>query len=219
MRRTLLLTLFLLVMIQVYLLLTLALSPLHLSLHHYYLPMCYMCLQCLKTLFQSLPFVPITLLMSCFFYYLFQVQDRHTGVTLVCGQRRDDVYYRLKSVFLWSSTLVLSSSVWSSFHISMWHSHLGHSSLHIFLKFLSVLNFPFPKNIYVPFLITPVILRKATSYLLLNQALPLPLILISFFFFLMFRPHPFHFLMVFTTMLFFLTITQSIYGFTRYIKN
>ena len=28
-----------------------------------------------------------------FFYSFFQVQDRHTGVTLVCGQRRDGVYY------------------------------------------------------------------------------------------------------------------------------
>ena len=35
-------------------------------LHHYYLLMCYMCLQCLKTLFRSLPFVLITLLISCF---------------------------------------------------------------------------------------------------------------------------------------------------------
>ena len=33
----------------------------------------------------SLPFVPISLLMSCFFYSFFQVQDRHTGVTLVRG--------------------------------------------------------------------------------------------------------------------------------------
>ena len=28
-----------------------------------------------------------------FFYSLFQVQDSHTGITLVRGQRRDNVYY------------------------------------------------------------------------------------------------------------------------------
>ena len=50
-----------------------------------------------------------------FFYSFFQVQDRHTGVTIVCGQRKDDVYFWLKSIPLWSSTLVLSSSVRSSF--------------------------------------------------------------------------------------------------------
>ena len=120
-------TAFLLVMIQVYLLQILAISPLPLSPHHYYLPMCYTRLQCLRTLFWSMFFVSITLLMSCF-YYFFKVQDHHTGVTLVCRQRRNDVYYWQKSVPLRSSTLVLSFSVRSSFStISMWHSHLGHS--------------------------------------------------------------------------------------------
>ena len=33
-----------------------------------------------------------------FFYSFFQVQDRHTGVTLVHGQHRDGVYYWLKIV-------------------------------------------------------------------------------------------------------------------------
>ena len=33
-----------------------------------------------------------------FFYSLFQVQDRHTRVTLVRGQHRDDVYYWPKLV-------------------------------------------------------------------------------------------------------------------------
>ena len=153
-----------------------------------------------------------------FFNSFFQVQDHYTGVTLIRGQHKDDVYYWLKSIPLQPSALVLSSLVQSSFSaISIWHSRLGHSPLHIFHKFLSVLNIYFPKNIYIPFLVTLVILIKFTSYLLQNQALPLPLFLISFF--LVFRLHPFHLLMVFTTVLFLLTITQSIFGFTRYVEN
>ena len=35
-----------------------------------------------------------------FFDSFFQVHDRHTGVTLVRGQRRDGVYYWLKLVLL-----------------------------------------------------------------------------------------------------------------------
>ena len=141
------LTLLLLVIVQGYPLLTLALSPFPLYLPLYYLPMCYMCFLCLRTLFWSLPFGPITLLMSCFFYSFFQVQDCHSGVTLVRMQRKDIVYYWLKFVPLRSSTLVMSSLVRSSFStISMWHSHLGHLSLHIFCKFLSVLNISFPKD-------------------------------------------------------------------------
>ena len=66
------------------------------------------------------------------------------GVTLVHGQCRDGVYYWPKSVILRSSTLALSSLVWSSFSvIFMWHSHLGHLSLNIFRKFLSVLHISF----------------------------------------------------------------------------
>ena len=68
-----------------------------------------------------------------FFDYFFQVQDRHTGVTLVCGQHRDGAYYWPKLGPLRSSSLVLFSSVRSSFSaISIWHSHLGNMSSHIF---------------------------------------------------------------------------------------
>ena len=67
------------------------------------------------------------------FYSFFQMQDCHKGVTLVRGQHRDGVYYWPKSIPLWSSSLVLSSSVWSSFSaIFVWHSRLGHPFLHIF---------------------------------------------------------------------------------------
>ena len=63
---------------------------------------------------------------------------------MVHGQCRDGVYYGPKSVPLWSSALVPSSSVGSSFFvIYMWHSRLGHPSLHIFRKFLRVLNISF----------------------------------------------------------------------------
>ena len=78
-----------------------------------------------------------------FFYSFFQVQDHHSLV----GQHKDDVYCWPKFVPLRSSTLVLSSSVQSSFSIiSIWHSRLSHPSLHIFLKFLSVLNISFPED-------------------------------------------------------------------------
>ena len=77
-----------------------------------------------------------------FFYSFFHVQARHTGITLVHGH---GVYYYPMSVPLQSSALTLSSLVWSSFFaISMWHSGLGHRSLHIFHKFLSILNVSFP---------------------------------------------------------------------------
>ena len=101
---------------------------------------------------------------------------------MVRGQLRDGVYYWPKSAPLQSSTLTLFSLVWSSFSaISMWHSRLGHSSLHSFRKFLRVLNISFPRTIYAHFFVPPTILIKAISYLLQNQALPLPLLLMSFF--------------------------------------
>ena len=75
-----------------------------------------------------------------------------TLVTLVCGHLRDDVYYWLTSVPLWSSALILSSSARSSFFaISMWHSCLGNLSLHIFRNFLSVLHISFPEDLLCSF--------------------------------------------------------------------
>ena len=134
-------------MVQVYLLLILALSPFSLYLPPYYLLMCYMCLPCLKTLFWSLPFVFVTLFISCFLTFFFLSAGLSLGVTLVRGQRRDGVYYLPKSVLFRSFALVLSSSVRSSFSIiSMWHSRLGHPSLHIFRKFMSILNISFPSD-------------------------------------------------------------------------
>ena len=50
-----------------------------------------------------------------FFDSFFQVQDCHTWVTLVRGQRRDDVYYWPKSTPLQTSALALPSSARSSF--------------------------------------------------------------------------------------------------------
>ena len=117
------------------------------------------------------------------FYSFFQVQDCHTRVTLVHGQHRDSVYYWLKSVPLPSYALTPSSSVWSSFStISIWHSRLGHPFLRIFHKFLNVLNISFPDNNLCSFLVPHAILIKDKSYLLQNQALPLPLLLMSFFY-------------------------------------
>ena len=59
-------------MVQVYLLLTLASSPLPLSLLHYYLTMCCMCFSCLKTSSRFLPFVLVTLLISYFLILSFR---------------------------------------------------------------------------------------------------------------------------------------------------
>ena len=90
----------------------------------------------------------------------------------------------------------------------MWHSRLNLLVLYIF---------PFPNNTYVPFYVSPTISIKATNYILQNQALLLPLLLISFF--LCFDLTSFHLLMVLTTMLFLLIITQSINGITPYVGN
>ena len=49
-----------------------------------------------------------------FFDSFFQMQDCHTGVTLVCRQRRDNVYCWPKSVPLQTLTLALPSSARSS---------------------------------------------------------------------------------------------------------
>ena len=139
------LTILLLLMARVYLLLTLALSPFLLYLPPYYLPMCYMCLPSLRTLFQSLPFVPITLLMSYFLLFLSSARSIVTQGSLwfTGSLEAVSIIGRSPSPFQ-SSTLVLPSSVQSSFSaISMWHSHLGHPSLHIFRKFLRVLNISF----------------------------------------------------------------------------
>ena len=126
-------------------------------------------------------------------------------VTLVHGQHRDGVYYWSKLVTLQSSALALSSLARSSLAIiSMWHSHLGHSSLPIFEIFLVFEVFLFLKNTCVPSLVAPAILIKATSYLLLNQASLLLLHLMSSF--LMCGPHSFPIPMVFITTLF-LSIT------------
>ena len=153
-----------------------------------------------------------------FFDSFFQVQDRHSGVTLGCGQRRDVVYYWSKSVPLRSSTIVLSSSVHSSFSaISMWHSRLGHPSLHIFRKFLSVLNISFPNDHLCSFSYTSCNTNKSHKLPFVQSSITFSLLFMSFS--LMFGPHPFHLLMVFTTMLFLLTITQSIFGFTYYVEN
>ena len=75
------------------------------------------------------------------------MQDHHTGVTLVHGQHRDDVYYWPKSFSLQPSALALSSLARSSLAaISMWHNRLDHPSFAIFQKFLSVLNIYFPEE-------------------------------------------------------------------------
>ena len=94
-----------------------------------------------------------------FFDSFFQVQDRHTGVTLVCGQRGDGVYYWTKSVSFHSSTLALLSSARSSFTaISMWHN--CHPSLPSFRKFLSVLSISFPEEHLCSFSYSSCIITK-----------------------------------------------------------
>ena len=137
---------FLLVMVQVYQFSTSAPSPLPLSVHRYYFQMCSMCLPFLKTLFQYLPFVPITLLMSCFLNLSFRCKI----IAQVRDQRRDNVYYWSKSVPLQSSTLALSSSVRSSLSaISIWHSRLNHPPLPIFLQISKCYKYLFSRRIFM----------------------------------------------------------------------
>ena len=79
-----------------------------------------------------------------FFDSFFQVQDHHTGVTLVHEQHRERVYCWSKSVPLQSSALALSSSTRSSLiAISIWHGRLHHLFFPIFQKFLSALSIYF----------------------------------------------------------------------------
>ena len=117
------------------------------------------------------------------------------------------------------SALVLSSSVRSTFFvIFMWHSRLGHPSLPIFRKFLSVLSISFPKEHLYSFPHNSCNINKSHKLpIFLNQALSLPPLLMSFS--LMFGPHSFPLMMVFTITLFLWTITQSISNFTRYVVN
>ena len=151
---------------------------------------------------------PINVLFS---HSFFQMLDRHTRVTLVHEHLRDDVYYWSKSVPLQSSAIALSSLTQSSLvAISLWQSRLGHPSLPNFQKFLSVLTISFPKEHFCSFSYNFCILIKSTSYLLLNQASPLPLNLMSSF--LMCGPHSFPLLMVFIiTLLFFENYTKYIW--------
>ena len=94
-------------------------------------------------------FVSITLLMSYFFTLSFKCKIVTRGsLWFVDSIETVSITCQIQSLFsLRSSTLSLSSSVWSSFSaISMWHSHLGHPSSYIFRKFPGVLNIPFPDD-------------------------------------------------------------------------
>ena len=99
----------------------------------------------------------------------------------------------------------------------MWHSCLGHPSLHIFQKFLSVHNISFPEEHLCSFSCNSCNINKIHNLPFAKSCItsssPLDII------FLMVGPHPFHLLNVLITMLFLFTITQSMFGFTRYIEN
>ena len=159
-----------------------------------------------KTSSQFLPFMPITLLISYFF----------------------TLFFRYRIVTQWSlwfmgnvEMVSITDQSPSLFSLSLWFCPLRFCPYFLlypcgivvsvirpypfFTNFFAFYVFLFLKNIHVPFLVIPAILIKVTSYLLLNLALPLPPLLMSFS--LMFGPHPFPFLMVFTTRLFLLTIT------------
>ena len=96
----------------------------------------------------------------------------------------------------------------------MWHSHLDHSSLPIFHKFLSVLSISFPKEHLCSFSCNSCNVNKIHKLPFAKSSLTS-----SSHFFFMFRPHPFPLLMISTTTLFLLTITQSTSGFTHYVVN
>ena len=129
------LTVLSLVMAQVYQFPTSIPSPLPISLRIYFFFSNVLHVPIMsKNLISILAFYADNPINVLFFNSFFQVQDRHTGVSLVRGQLRDNVYYWPKFVPLQSSALALSFSVRSSVStISMWHSCLGHLSLPIFL--------------------------------------------------------------------------------------
>ena len=146
------------------------------------------------------------------------MQDSHTGVTLVCWQRRDSVYYWPKSVPLQSLALALSSSARPSLvTISMWHSRLDHSSLLIFRKFLSVLIISFPEEHLFSFSCSSCSIHKSHKLPFAKSSItsscPFDVIFSNV------HPHPFPILMVFITTLFLLTISQSVFGFIYYVVN
>ena len=101
--------------------------------------------------------------------------------------------------------------------ISMWHSRPGHPSLHIFHKFLSVLNISLPEKHLCSFSCNSCNINKShklpSSKSSINSSSLLDIIFSDIW------TSPFHLLMVFTTMLFLLTIAQSISSFTRYVEK
>ena len=99
----------------------------------------------------------------------------------------------------------------------MWHSRPGHPSLHNFQKFLSVLNISLPEKHLCSFSCNSCNINKShklpSSKSSINSSSLLDIIFSDIW------TSPFHLLMVFTTMLFLLTIAQSISSFTRYVEN
>ena len=99
----------------------------------------------------------------------------------------------------------------------MWYSRLGHPSLHIFRKFLSVLNISFPEEHLCSFSYNSCNINKSHKLPFAKSSItsssPLDIIFSNVW------TSPIYLLMVFTTLLFLLTITQSIFGFTCYVGN
>ena len=137
---------------------------------------------------------------------------------MVRGQRGDGVYYWPMSVPLWSSSLFLSSLVRSSFSaISICHSLLGHPSLHIFRKFLSVLNISFSEDHLYSFSCASYNINKSHKLPFAQSSLTSSSSLDVIFSDVSTSPvssfDGFHYYVIF------FTITQSIYDFTRYVEN
>ena len=139
-------------------------------------------------------------------------------ITLVREQRRNDVYYWPKLVPLLSSSLVMSASVRSLFSAtSMWHSRLGHPSLHNFFKFLSVLNISFLKEHLCSFSYNSCNINKSHKLPFAKSSItsssPLDIIFSYVWTSPVSSSNGFHYNVIF------FTITQSISNFTRDIEN
>lgn len=74
-----------------------------------------------------------------FFPSSFQVKDLKTGVRLLCGRAKDELYeWPLKPPKLYTTTIYPNSKA----PLSSWHSRLGHPSSTILNKIISTFDLP-----------------------------------------------------------------------------